>query len=140
MIKFICALALLVSQTACVASMQMASRRDIISIFDNRPRLSITINATDAMLYDVTDDRNITYGTGIRTGGGVIVPITITGQFGQEQRTFFIKGYRKEAGDSTKLVYVGFRCRQVFVNQNQQPQPWIVDRLITPGEQSGGCY
>lgn len=139
-IKVVLALYLLVSQTACVASVQMASRPDIIGFFDNRPRLSVTINATQADVYDITDDRNITYGKGILTGGGVIIPITITGQFGQEQRTFFVKGYRRSASDSTKFDYVGFTCRQVFATVNQQPQPWIVDRLIKPGDQASGCY
>ena len=128
-----------VNMTACGASIQIASRRDVVGVFDSRPQLSIVYNGSDADFVDLSDDRGVLIARNLSVGGTIIVPVTIYQQFG-EYRTFFIKGYRRFAGDSTKVEYIGFRCRQIYLQQNQQPQPWIVDRLVRPGEQATGCY
>lgn len=140
LIKLVIVALLAVNTTACVASVQVASRADVVSIFDNRPRLQILFNGTDADVFDVESDRGQVLVRGGIVGKTVIIPVNLTQQYG-EQRTYIVKGFKLiEGSNPAKYEYVGFRCRQVYFSTNQQAQPWVVDRLIRPGEQSGGCY
>ena len=144
MYKLLLAVLVLFTQ-ACAGSFSVATPGEIGRMMDNRPRMEILYNGDDVDVYDVEANGTAIY-RNAKVGQTIGFPVYVGNTWG-EQRTFWIKGYRvlpdtaKNAAPGTTVrAYVGMRCHQVYISRNQQPQAWVVDRVLPPGSSSTGCW